>query len=137
MRKIIIMFLMVGFAYSINGTIVFYDGTTLDGEITASDTNSVFIIPNGLVLPEKIPVPDIESLTLENGITMVDNGVAKQSYQDGKFAAVEEDEPEPEKVCEDEPCSIVSDEPAPGGASDLERALNEEDPWMAQKNKET
>ena len=102
MRRIIIMFLLVGFAYSINGTIVFYDGTTLDGEITASDTNSVFIIPNGLVLPEKIPVPDIESLTLENGITMVDNGVAKQSYQDGKFAAVEEDEPEPEFEEEDE-----------------------------------
>ena len=96
MRKIIIMFLLVGFAYSVNGTIVFYDGTTLDGEITAADTNSVLIIPNGLVLPEEIPVPDIESLTLENGITMVDNGVAKHSYQDGKFAAVEEDEPEPE-----------------------------------------
>ena len=40
-----------------------------------------------------------------------------------------------DKVSEDEPCSIVSDEPAPGGASDLERALNDEDPWMAQKNK--
>jgi len=46
-------------------------------------------------------------------------------------------EPEPEKVCEDEPCSIVSDKPAPGGVSDLERALNDEDPWMAQKNKES
>ena len=46
-------------------------------------------------------------------------------------------EPEPEKIFEDEPCSIVSDKPAPGGASDLERALNEEDPWMAQKKKET
>ena len=102
MRRIIIMFLLVGFAYSINGTIVFYDGTTLDGEITASDTNSVLIIPNGLILPEEIPVPDIESLTLENGITMVDNGVAKHSYQDGKFATVEEDEPEPEFEEEDE-----------------------------------
>ena len=49
----------------------------------------------------------------------------------------DEPEPEPEKIFEDEPCSIVSDKPAPGGASDLERALNGEDPWMAQKNKET
>jgi len=57
---------------------------------------------------------------------------------------IPEDEPCPEepsvqscadKVSEDEPCSVVSDEPAPGGASDLERALNDEDPWMAQKNK--
>jgi len=39
------------------------------------------------------------------------------------------------KVLEDEPCSVISDEPAPGGASDLERALTEEDPWMANKNK--
>jgi len=54
------------------------------------------------------------------------------------------DEPSPEeslsevpskKVSEDEPCSVISDEPAPGGASDLERALTEEDPWMANKNK--
>ena len=93
MRKIIILFFIVGFAYSINGTIVFYDGTTLDGEITAADTNSVLIIPNGLVLPEEIPVPDIESLVLENGITMVDNGVAKHSYQDGKFATIKEHGP--------------------------------------------
>ncbi|SVB50495.1 uncharacterized protein METZ01_LOCUS203349 [marine metagenome] len=102
MRKIIILFFIVGFAYSINGTIVFYDGTTLDGEITAADTNSVLIIPNGLVLPEEIPVPDIESLILENGITMVDNGVAKNSYQDGKFAAVKERRPEPEFEEEEE-----------------------------------
>ena len=57
-----------------------------------------------------------------------------------------EDEPCPEdslpsvescsnKISQDEQCSIISDEPAPGGASDLERALNEEDPWMAQKTK--
>ena len=39
------------------------------------------------------------------------------------------------KVSEDEPCSVISDEPAPGGASDLERALTEDDPWMANKNK--
>ena len=102
MRKIIILFFIVGFAYSINGIIVFYDGTTLDGEITAADTNSVLIIPNGLVLPEEIPVPDIESLILENGITMVDNGVAKNSYQDGKFAAVKEKRLEPEFEEEEE-----------------------------------
>ena len=57
-----------------------------------------------------------------------------------------EDEPCPEdslpsvescsnKISEDEQCSIISDQPTPGGASDLERALNEEDPWMAQKTK--
>jgi len=50
---------------------------------------------------------------------------------------VEEVTPEPEqkKISEDEPCSVISEEPAPGGASDLERALTEEDPWMANKNR--
>ena len=46
------------------------------------------------------------------------------------------DEPEAEKkISEDEPCSVISEEPASGGASDLERALTEEDPWMANKNR--
>ena len=98
MRKIMILLLLSGFAFSIDGTIVFYDGTTLEGEVTSADTNSVFLIPNGLVLPEQISVADIESLTLENGIVMVDDGVAKQTYQDGKFAAVEKDEPEFEEI---------------------------------------
>ena len=52
--------------------------------------------------------------------------------------SVEEVTPEPEvekKISEDEPCSVISEEPAPGGASDLERALTEEDPWMANKNR--
>ena len=48
----------------------------------------------------------------------------------------EEVPPEEKKVSEDEPCSVISDEPAPGGASDLERALNEQDPWMANKNRD-
>ena len=98
MRKIMILLLLSGFAFSIDGTIVFYDGTTLEGEVTSADTISVLLIPNGLVLPEQISVADIESLTLENGIVMVDDGVAKQTYQDGKFAAVEEDEPEFEEI---------------------------------------
>ena len=43
--------------------------------------------------------------------------------------------PETKKISDDEPCSVISEEPAPGGASDLERALTEEDPWIANKNK--
>lgn len=49
--------------------------------------------------------------------------------------SVEDATPERKKISEDEPCSVISDEPAPGGASDLERALTEEDPWMANKNR--
>lgn len=49
--------------------------------------------------------------------------------------SVEDATPKEKKISEDEPCSVISDEPAPGGASDLERALTEEDPWMANKNR--
>ena len=48
-----------------------------------------------------------------------------------------EPEPEAKKISDDEPCSVISEEPAPGGASDLERVLTEEDPWLANKNKST
>ena len=50
--------------------------------------------------------------------------------------SVEEVSSEEKKISEDEPCSVISNEPAPGGASDLERALNEQDPWMANKNRD-
>ena len=71
MKKLIFILLILGFAYSINGTITFYDGTTLEGELSSSDVRYVFIIPEGLVMTEKIPIVDIESLNLENGIVQL------------------------------------------------------------------
>ena len=89
MRKIFLLVLIVNIGFSINGTITFYDGTTLDGELSSSDVRHVFIIPEGLVMPEKIPVVDIESLNLENGIVLVQDGIAQQTYIDGKFSLIE------------------------------------------------
>ena len=90
MKKILIILITtIGYAYSVNGTITFYDGTSLSGELSSSDTRYVFIIPNGLVMPEKIPVVDIESLNLENGIVLVQDGIAQQTYIDGKFSLIE------------------------------------------------
>ena len=90
MKKIFILLITtIGYAYSVNGTITFYDGTSLSGELSSSDTRYIFIIPNGLVMPEKIPVVDIESLNLENGIVLVQDGIAQQTYIDGKFSIVE------------------------------------------------
>ena len=90
MKKILIMLITtIGYAYSVNGTITFYDGTSLSGELSSSDTRYVFIIPNGLVMPEKIPVVDIESLNLDNGIILVQDGIAQQTYIDGKFSLIE------------------------------------------------
>ena len=89
MKKLLITVLTIGYAFSINGTITFYDGTSLEGELSSSDTRYVFIIPNGLVMPEKIPVVDIELLKLENGILIIQDGIAQQTYMDGKFSLIE------------------------------------------------
>ena len=94
MKKLFIILLTIGYAYSINGTIIFYDGTTLKGELSSSDTRYVFIIPDGLVMPEKIPVIDIESLNLDNGIILIEDGLAQQTYMDGKFSLIERKESE-------------------------------------------
>ena len=102
MKKLFIILLTIGYAYSINGTIIFYDGTTLKGELSSSDTRYVFIIPDGLVIPEKIPVVDIESLNLDNGIIIIEDGLAQQTYMDGKFSLIERKESEEVSMADSE-----------------------------------
>ena len=94
MKRLLFILLILSHAYSINGTITFYDGTTLDGELSSSDVRYVFIIPEGLVMPEKIPVVDIESLNLENGISLIEDGIAQQTFIAGKFSKIERKETE-------------------------------------------
>jgi len=94
MKRLLIILLTIGYAYSISGTITFYDGTTLNGELSSSDVRYVFIIPEGLVMQEKIPVVDIESLNLENGISLIEDGIALQTYVGGKFSKIERKEAE-------------------------------------------
>ena len=102
MKKFFIALLTIGYAYSINGTIIFYDGTTLKGELSSSDTRYVFIIPDGLVMPEKIPLVDIESLNLDNGIIIIEDGLAQQTYMDGKFSLIERKESEEVSMADSE-----------------------------------
>ncbi len=89
MKKILSIFLVLGYAFSINGTITFYDGSTLKGELSSSDVRHVFITPEGLVMPEKIPVVDIDNFALENGLVLIEGGVAQQTFLDGKFSVIE------------------------------------------------
>ena len=103
MKKIFLLILIINFAFSINGTITFYDGTTLEGELSSSDVRHVFIIPEGLIMPEKIPVVDIDNFRLDNGILIVQDGIAQQTYIDGKFSIIQRDE-------KDEENSLSSDE---------------------------
>ena len=100
MKRLLLILLTAGYAYSINGTIIFYDGTTLEGKLSSSDIRYVFIIPDGLVMPEKIPVVDIESLDLKNGISLIADGIAQQTYIDGKFSKISR--PEDEEISIDD-----------------------------------
>jgi len=94
MKKIFLFVLIVNIGFSINGTITFYDGTTLDGELSSSDVRHVFITPEGLVMPEKIPVVDIDNFKLDNGIIIIEDGIAQQTYLDGKFSIIQRDKEE-------------------------------------------
>ena len=94
MKKLYFISIILGYAFSMNSTITFYDGTTLKGDLSSSDKRHVFIIPEGLVVQEKIPVVDIDNLSLENGIILVENGLAKQTYIDGKFSVIQRNDNE-------------------------------------------
>ena len=94
MKKIFLFVLIVNIGFSINGTITFYDGTTLDGELSSSDVRHVFITPEGLVMPEKIPVVDIDNFKLDNGIIIIQDGIAQQTYLDGKFSIIQREKEE-------------------------------------------
>ena len=98
MKKIISICLFVNCAFSLNGTITFYDGTTINGSLSSSDLRHVIITPIGLVMPEKIPVADIDNLKLDNGLILIEDGVATQTYLDGKFSVIQR-----EKNIEDSP----------------------------------
>ena len=94
MKKLYFISIILGYAFSMNSTITFYDGTTLKGDLSSSDKRHVFIIPEGLAVQEKIPVVDIDNLSLENGIILVKNGLAKQTYIDGKFSVIQRNDNE-------------------------------------------
>ena len=89
MKKLYFIFIFLAYAFPMNSTIKFYDGTTLKGDISSSDTRHVFIILEGLAMPEKIPTVDIDNLVLENGIVLIEGGLAKQTYIDGKFSVIQ------------------------------------------------
>ena len=102
MKKLFLFGLIVNLAFSINGTITFYDGTTLDGKLSSSDVRHVFITPEGLVMPEKIPVVDIDSFKLDNGILIIEDGIAQQTYIDGKFSIIQREEEQENSYLQEE-----------------------------------
>jgi hypothetical protein len=68
---------------------VFYDGTSVEGNINSVDTTSIFLTPIGLSLPEEILVDNIDTLKLNNGIVMIVASEVKQIYKKGEFITLE------------------------------------------------
>jgi len=87
MRKIILLSFSISFLFSIDGKIVFYDGTTIDGQINSVDMGSIYITPIGLNFPEEILIDNVDSLKLDNGKLLVAGNQVLLLYSNGQFMA--------------------------------------------------
>ena len=86
-RKIILLSFSISFLFSIDGTIVFYDGTTVDGQINTVNMSSIYITPIGLNFPEEILIDNVDSLKLDNGKLLVAGNQVLLLYSNGQFTA--------------------------------------------------
>ena len=87
MKKIILLSFSISFLFSIDGTIVFYDGTTVDGQINTVNMSSIYITPIGLNFPEEILIDNVDSLKLDNGKLLVAGNQVLLLYSNGQFTA--------------------------------------------------
>ena len=87
MRKIILLSFSISFLFSIDGEIVFYDGTTVDGQINSVNMSSIYITPIGLNFPEEILIDNVDSLKLDNGKLLVAGNQVLLLYSNGQFTA--------------------------------------------------
>ena len=87
MRKIILLSFSISFLFSIDGKIVFNDGTTVDGQINSVNRNSIYITPIGLNFPEEIIIDNVDSLKLDNGKLLVAGNQVLLLYSNGQFTA--------------------------------------------------
>ena len=85
MKKIILLSFLLSALYPIDGKVVFYDGTTIDGKINSVSTSSVFITPIGLDFPEEVLLNNIDSLRLDDGQLLIVSNEVLLLYQNGSF----------------------------------------------------
>ncbi|SUZ94369.1 uncharacterized protein METZ01_LOCUS47223 [marine metagenome] len=93
MRKIILLSFSISFLFSIDGKIVFYDGTTIDGQINSVNMSSIYITPIGLNFPEEILIDNVDSLKLDNGKLLVAGNQVLLLYSNGQFTTPGEKNP--------------------------------------------
>jgi len=87
MRKFILLSFSISFLFSIDGKIVFNDGTTVDGQINSVNMSSVYITPIGLNFSEEIIIDNVDSLKLDNGKLLVAGNQVLLLYSNGQFTA--------------------------------------------------
>ena len=105
MRKIILLSFSISFLFSIDGKIVFYDGTTVDGQINSVNMSSIYITPIGLNFPEEI-LKKLEELlgkdkakeAAEESKTDKSDKAEKGDKKDGNDAKTEKDGKDSKKV---------------------------------------
>ena len=89
MKNIFLFALLSSILFPIGGTVVFYDGTTIEGDIKTVSTESVYMIPMGLSFPEEILMENVDSLKLYDGELMVANNQILLLYSNGEFISPE------------------------------------------------
>ena len=85
MRFILISILLSNLLFSIGGVIIFNDGTTIEGDVTGVNKNSIYITPMGLTFPEEIRMENVDSLKLYDGKLLVANNRTLLLYDNGQF----------------------------------------------------
>ena len=85
MKIIISLPLIFNLLFSINGKIIFNDGTTIKGDITNVNNTSASITPEGLTFPEEIIVSNIDSLKLNNGKLLIASNKILFLFSNGEY----------------------------------------------------
>ena len=85
MRLILITILFSNLLFPVGGVIIFNDGTTIEGDITNVNENSIFITPMGLTFPEEIRIENVDSLKLYDEKVLVANNKVLILYANGEY----------------------------------------------------
>ena len=86
MKVIISLPLILSLLFSIDGKIIFNDGTTVKGEINSVNQNSASITPEGLTFPEEIIVSNIDTLKLNNGKLLIASNKILFLFNNGEYS---------------------------------------------------
>jgi len=97
MNKIILLLFFINMLFPINGKVVFFDGTTIDGQINSVTNSSVYITPIGLDFPQEILMNNIDSLKTNDGKILVASNTVLLLYENGVFISPAEKKQKREK----------------------------------------